>query len=108
MVLTLREVGNVLNVSRRAIQGYEKEGLLMASGRNDRGHLLYDEQAQKRIETIKMYQDLGFSLKEISRIIDAPSTVLKAALEKRIAEIKEEMNYTTMLIEKAYEIINTL
>ena len=39
--LTLQEVCKFTGVSRRAIQGYEKAGLVSATERNERGHLLY-------------------------------------------------------------------
>ena len=37
---TLHEVCEAFGVSRRAIQGYEKAGLVSASGKNERGYLL--------------------------------------------------------------------
>lgn len=47
---TLREVCEMYRVTRRAIQGYEKAGLVLPSGKNKYGYLLYDEEAQRRIE----------------------------------------------------------
>lgn len=41
--LTLRQVCSVVNVSRRAVQGYEKMGLVSATNKNERGYLLYDK-----------------------------------------------------------------
>ena len=79
--MTLREICEPLGVSRRALQGYEKAGLVTASGRNKYGHLLYDKDAEMRIAQIKFYQQLGFSIKEITMIIDAPDTEIKKALE---------------------------
>ena len=63
--MTLREICKALEVSRRAVQGYEKAGLVSATGRNKYGHLLYDEAAMLRIEQIKFYQQLGFSIKSV-------------------------------------------
>lgn len=63
-VMTLREVCDAFEVSRRAVQGYEKEGLVSASERNERGYLLYDKTEQEKIRQIKFYQQLGFKLKE--------------------------------------------
>ena len=80
MEITLREVCAAVRVSRRAVQGYEKAGLVSATGRNNRGYLLYDEAAQERIVKVKMYQEFGFSIKEIVELIDAPQEVLKEAL----------------------------
>ena len=79
--MTLREICETLGVSRRALQGYEKAGLVISSGRNKYGHLLYDKDAEVRIAQIKFYQQLGFSIKEFTMIIDAPDTEIKKALE---------------------------
>lgn len=106
--MTLREVCNSLQVSRRAIQGYEKLGLILASGKNDRGHLLYDAKTRDRIKAIKFYQQLGFSLKEISTIIDAPNEVLKEALETQVQKLQEESEYMEQLIRMACRLISTL
>lgn len=54
--MTLREICETLGVSRRALQGYEKAGLVASTGRNKYGHLLYDEKARERIAEIKFYQ----------------------------------------------------
>ncbi len=49
---TLSELCSTLQVSRRAIQGYEKTGLVAASGKYKYGHLLYDAEAVERIRRI--------------------------------------------------------
>ena len=49
MEKTLRQVCTELKVSRRAVQGYEKAGLVAASGKNKYGHLLYGEPERERI-----------------------------------------------------------
>lgn len=60
MNMTLREICAAANVSRRAVQGYEKAGLVKPSGKTKRGYLIYDEKTQERIRKIKLYQELGF------------------------------------------------
>lgn len=106
--MTLREVCDAVEVSRRAIQGYEKAGLVSATGRNERGHLLYDTGSQERIRQIKLYQELGFSIKEIGEVIDAPNHVLKYALEERVEKLKTEKVHMEELIQKAYTLISKL
>ena len=106
--ITLREVCDSFGVSRRAVQGYEKAGLVCATGRNRRGHLLYDINSQERIKKIKLFQEMGFSIKEICEIIDAPSHILKSALEERIAKLKEDYAHTENMIRKANELIELL
>ena len=106
--MTLREICETLEVSRRAVQDYEKAGLVSASARNKYGHLLYDKNAEERIAQIKFYQQLGFSLKEITAIIDAPNTVIKSALEIQVQKLQKEKMETDALIEKANQIISYL
>ena len=105
---TLREICNELSVTRRAVQGYEKAELVCATGRNKYGHLLYDENAQKRIATIKFYQQLGFQVKEIKEIIDAPKVELKCALESKIMQLEREREEKEMLLEEAYKFVDYL
>ncbi len=108
-MLTLREICELTGVSRRAVQGYEKAELVSAIDRNERGYLLYDEKSKERIELIRLFQQLGFTIKEIQMIIDAPEDdVLKAALEARVEKLNEEKLEIDVLIEKAYRLIENL
>lgn len=106
--MTLREVCVAADVSRRAVQGYEKAGLVSASGKSERGYLLYDVNSQERIKKIKFFQQLGFTVKEIKGIIDAPNDILKAALEDRVERLKEEKTCVEGLIIETNELIEKL
>ncbi|MBQ6887941.1 MAG: MerR family transcriptional regulator [Lachnospiraceae bacterium] len=106
--MTLREVCNIAKVTRRAVQGYEKAGLVSATGKNERGYLLYDVNSQERIKQIKLFQRLGFSIREITYIIDAPNNILKSALEEKVKKLREKRENMEMLIDKANELIEKL
>ena len=106
--MTLREICETLEVSRRTIQGYEKAGLVAATGRNKYGHLLYDDTAKLRIAQIKFCQQLGFTIKEITVILDAPNVVLKSALEQQVQKLRKEKTEINELIEKANQMIARL
>ena len=108
MEKTLREVCSVMGVSRRAVQGYEKAGLVRASGRNLRGYLLYDKAAQNRIEKIRMYQEFGFSIKEIKEYIDAPPDVLRLVLESKLEKMKEERARLERIVQELERMINSI
>jgi len=105
--MTLREICVAAGVTRRAVQGYEKAGLVTSSGKTSRGYLLYDLESQERIKMIRLYQQLGFSIKEIKEIIDAPNEQKRKALEGRIEKLKAEGAYIESLLDKAYELIRT-
>uniref|UniRef100_UPI004056AA5B MerR family transcriptional regulator n=1 Tax=Agathobacter sp. TaxID=2021311 RepID=UPI004056AA5B len=102
---TLHELCNLLGVSRRAVQGYEKAGLVAPSDRNKYGYLLYDEKALNRIARIRLYQQLGFTIREIKDLIDAPDVVVKGALERQIFYLRDQRKQIDALIEIACDII---
>lgn len=102
---TLREMCETLNVTRRAVQGYEKANLITPSGRTKNGYLLYDAKTQERVRMIRFYQELGFSIKEIVHVIDAPNEIIKEQIEKKIPELKKKIRRLEELITRAYEVM---
>ena len=108
MQQTLRQVCAQLELSRRAIQGYEKAGLVVPSGRNKYGHLLYDEAQMERIRLVRFYQQLGFQLKEIQSLLDAPVSVKKTALQIQIEKLERRHSQLQELIQQAKTYIASL
>ena len=103
--MTLREVCQTLEVSRRAIQGYEKAGLVSATSKNKYGHLLYNKTARDRVAKIKLYQRFGFTIKEIQGIVDAPELVVQQVLREKIGHMEYERRQMDELIQKAQELL---
>lgn len=104
----LRQVCAELNISRRTIQGYEKEGLVSPSGKNKYGHLLYGEAERERIRLVRFYQQVGFPLKEIKALMEAPVPIRKAALERKEGELESECLCLQELIRQVKEYIAVL
>lgn len=88
--LTLRELCQTLNISRRTVQGYEAQGLVAPSGRTNMGYLLYDSSAQQRVRRIRKYQTYGFQIKQIALLLGASDEVLQLELEKRLSELRSQ------------------
>lgn len=105
---TLREICDELSVSRRAVQGYEKMGLVAACSRTERGYLLYDLDTYERIKQVKFYQELGYSLKEIKDIIDQPKDRLVAILYERINKLRDDIGDKEAIINQVYMFIEAL
>ena len=89
--MTLKEVCKNLGVTRRAVQGYEKAGLVSCVGKNKYGYLLYDEAAIEKIRSIKMYQDFGFTIKEIKMLLTASDELYVRMIKERISMMKIEL-----------------
>lgn len=106
--MTLREVCAKTGVSRRAIQGFEKAGLVAAIERNERGYLLYDDFAKDRIEEIRWFQKMGFSIKEIQILYQVSKEEMKHMLKIRIQCLKQKTIETQQIIEFAKKKIEEL
>ena len=107
-MITLREVCENVGVSRRAVQGYERAGLVIPTGKNERGHLLYDESEQEKIRQIKFFQEMGFSIKEIKEFLGAPKEARKAAMEAKIETIRLGIEQKESIIQMAQELLKQL
>ncbi len=103
--ITLREVCNRVGVSRRAIQGYEEVGLVVSSGKNKYGYLLYDEAEVEKIRRIKQYQDFGFKVKEIVVLMAAPDDVYVEMLSKRTEMMKKQLKNLMANIEAVEKLL---
>jgi DNA-binding transcriptional MerR regulator len=68
-------------VNRDSIRFYERQGLLTAATKTPAGYRLYDDDALRRITFIKHAQRCGFSLAEISQMLQLESG--KAAARAR-------------------------
>ncbi len=106
--LTLNQIIDITGVSRRTIQRYEKFGLVSHSNKNKYGHLLYDNSAVERINSINFYHKIGFSVKEIVSIIDAPSEVKKSVLKPKILELERRCDEFSTLLLEAKSFLNQL
>lgn len=98
MEMKLKELCEKAGVSRRAVQGYEKAGLVWAVRKNGYGYLMYDETALERTKRIRLYQNMGFTIRQITEIMDAPNDVLKAALMSQLAVLEHELYAKEQLI----------
>ncbi len=104
--ISLREIRNILGLSRRIIQGYEKEGLIRSTARNKYGHLLYDEETLRRIVRIRFYQETGFQLKEIAAFIDGPAEAIKMRLKEQKEILEKQRNRLDRQIEIIDDYLN--
>ena len=96
---TLKQICEDCNVKRRAVQGYEKLGLVSAIGKNKYGHLLYDSQCKDKIIQIKQYQDIGFSLKEIKSLLSCSIQQRNSLINAQIEKMSKQIDYLNKVIE---------
>ena len=107
-VLLLREICELTGVTRRAVQGYEKEGLMKPSSKNKQGYLLYDQEAVVRIKEIKLFQERGFSLKEIKSFETLSREDYKFKLTQKVSELEKLQSQLEVVALQIQTIISTL
>ena len=83
-------------------------GLVSPAGKNKYGHLLYGEPEQERIRLIRFYQQLGFPLKEIGRLLGAPASVKRPIIQEKVKMLETEHDRLQELIRQAKKYIAAL
>ncbi|VAX15909.1 Transcriptional regulator, MerR family [hydrothermal vent metagenome] len=68
--LTIGQVAKLSDVGVETVRFYERRGLIDEPPRKDSGYRQYPEGAVKRINFIKKAKELGFTLKEISELLN--------------------------------------
>lgn len=71
-MMTVKEVSRLTGVSIRALQYYDRIGLLHPSGHSQAGYRLYDEADLEILQQILLFRELEFPLKDIRKIIRSP------------------------------------
>lgn len=83
-MMTVNEVSKLTGVSIRALQYYDRIGLLHPAKHTEAGYRLYDDTALERLQQIMMFRELEFSLKEIKVILESPGFDREKAIEQQI------------------------
>jgi MerR family copper efflux transcriptional regulator len=87
--LQVRDVVKQTGIDRETLRFYEQRGLLPTPQRTEAGYRKFDQSILLRLKFIKLAQDVGFSLKEISNLLNIGKnkSISKSDL-KRIADAK--------------------
>lgn len=91
--LRIGEVAEATGISVEALRFYERRGLLGRPARTASGYRVYDEGVLERLAFIKRAQSIGFSLDEITEILEmrgrgeAPCVEVREAARRKLAEL---------------------
>lgn len=67
--MTIGQAAKQAGVNIQTIRYYERRGFVKPDARRESGYRLYAEEAVRRILFIKKAQELGFTLKDIDRLL---------------------------------------
>ena len=101
---TVNEVSKLTGVSIRALQYYDRIGLLSPSQRTEAGYRLYDDTALERLQQILLFRELEFPLGDIRAILEAPDFDRDKALGQQIELLELRIQRLEALVGLAREI----
>ena len=100
-MMTVHEVSELTGVSVRALHHYHKLGLLKPAAVTEAGYRLYDEGSLVRLQSILLFRELQFPLKDIVAILDSPSFDRNKALSQQIELLELQKEHIENLIDLA-------
>ncbi|MBR4193614.1 MAG: MerR family transcriptional regulator [Oscillospiraceae bacterium] len=100
-MMTVHQVSELTGVTVRALQYYDRLGLLPPAALSGAGYRLYDEAALERLQQILLFRELEFPLKEIKRILNSPNYDRNKALEQQIELLTIKREHIDRLIRMA-------
>ena len=100
-MMTVHEVSELTGVSVRALHHYDELGLLKPTAVTEAGYRLYDESSLVRLQSILLFRELQFPLKDIGAILDSPSFDRNKALDQQIRLLELQKEHLDNLIDLA-------
>jgi MerR family transcriptional regulator, thiopeptide resistance regulator len=105
----VKDVARISGVSVRALHHYGEIGLLVPVARSAAGYRVYDDDSLFRLQQIIINRELGYSLKEIRRLLDDPSFDAEQSLVAQREQLSRRARATAEMIkavDRALEILN--
>ena len=101
---TVNEVSKITGVSVRTLHHYDAIGLLKPTKVTEAGYRMYDDTTISRLQSILLFRELQFPLKEIKSILDSPDFAPAEALTQQIELLELQYKRIGELISFAREI----
>ncbi len=95
---TVKELADLSGVSVRTLHHYDFIGLLKPSERSEAGYRLYGRAEYLRLQQILFYREMGISLEEIGKILDAPDFDLVSSLKRHRHDLLERKDHILSLV----------
>ena len=80
MVYTVNNVAKLAGVSVRTLHHYDAIGLLKPAAVSPAGYRLYSDADLERLQQVLFFRELGFSLRDIGRVLNSPDFDRREAL----------------------------
>lgn len=96
--MTVHEVVNLTGITARTLHYYDEIGLLKPSIVTEARYRLYTDEDLVRLQEILFFREVGFALKEIKKLLEAPYYNRSDALEKHLSILEAQRERIDALI----------
>jgi MerR family transcriptional regulator, thiopeptide resistance regulator len=96
---TVGRVAALSGVTIRTLHHYDEVGLLSPGGRSAAGYRIYEDRDLERLQRILFYRELGFTLDEISTIVDDSQTDALGHLRRQRGLLNERIERLSAMVE---------
>lgn len=101
---TIHEVCVLTGLTARTLHHYDAIGLLRPTAVTEAGYRLYDDAALRKLQTILLFRELEFPLKDIKTILNTPNFDQQEALSQQIKLLELRTTHLNRLIRFAKEL----
>lgn len=96
---TIKQLADLANVSRRTLRYYDQIDLLKPTAVADNGYRYYDQETVLRLQQIRFYQELDFSLEQIRKILDRSDFNALQSLQTQKTALQQQAERLNQLID---------
>ena len=104
--MSVHEVAKLTGITARTLHYYDEIGILKPARLTEAGYRMYDDTALSRLQSILLFRELEFPLKEIKAILDSPDFDASEAISQQIKLLELKCKHIEELITFAREIQN--
>jgi DNA-binding transcriptional MerR regulator len=102
------ELAAAAGLTVRTLHHYEDIGLLVASGRTEAGHRIYDDAAVERLYRVCLLRRLGLPLSEIAHALDDPVWNLRSAMTTHLRQIEQRLEAEGTLRSRLVQLVASM
>ena len=103
---TIKDIMQITGVTKRALHYYDKTDLLKPSKIEANGYRLYDQEALGNLQTILLFKEMNFSLKDIAAMMKLSKDEQKEILKEHRGTLVQRKQKLETIIDQLDEVVN--
>jgi len=107
-VYSISEVSKLTGLSSRALRHYEDKGLISSSRGRKNGYRYYSKEELAKIEEIKKFKKMEFSLEEIKSFLCCDENLLQSSLLTKLTSKSKSLDEEISRLQKSKAEIQNL